>query len=42
MIQSGMERTGLARWKKKSLKEEWTCGEADQTALAQYAIKYSI
>lgn len=42
MIQSGMERTGLARWKKRSLKEELTNGEADQTALAQYAIKYSI
>lgn len=42
MIQSGMERTGLARWKKRSLKEELTGGEADQTALAQYAIKYSI
>ena len=42
MIQSGMERTGLARWKKRSLKEELTGGEADQTALAQCAINYSI
>lgn len=42
MIQSGMERTGLARWRKKSLKEELADEEADQTALAQYAIKYSI
>ena len=42
MIQSGVERTGLARWKKKGLKEELTNRDADRTALAQYAIKYSI
>ena len=42
MIQSGMERTTLPSWKKRSLKETMPNGETDQTALAQYAIKYSI
>lgn len=41
-IQSGMERTALSHWKRRSQKDAMTDGEADQTALAQYAIKYSI
>lgn len=42
MIQSGVERTAFSRQKKISLNEKLDRGEADQTALAQYAIKYSI
>ena len=42
MIQGGIERTAPARRKKRSLREELTHGDADQTALVQYAIKYSI
>lgn len=41
MIQSGIARTVRSQ-KQKKRKEEWSDGEADQAAIARYAIKYSI